>query len=178
MISKIQSKFDELETGLNEVIAHLSNCPEELRIRKKGDEWNANQILYHLYISEKGTTAYLNKKILATDVKKSGLKELIASRLLQKALRNTQKKYRAPKMVSNMPDELNFDELTKDYRKVRKDLSSILDKFDEKMASKAYFKHPRAGRLNIHQTMGFLKSHFDRHQEQILIRSQEDYGKE
>ena len=169
MIPSIEKRIDKLDDSLNELLGAMDARPENQNNKPEG-AWSPLQVLYHLYISETGTARYLNKKILAEDVPTSGIKSAIATRLLQRALRNNKKKYRAPKGVGDVPDEPNFDKLKSDYFKARKELRDVLGRFDEKMSKKAYFKHPRAGRMNIHQTLSFLEDHFERHKNQIYER--------
>jgi len=70
-----------------------------------------------------------------------------------------------------MVEKPDFTEVKAEYLEIRKKMGLILEKFDKDMLGKAYFKHPRAGRITIMQTLGFLKDHFDRHAKQILERS-------
>lgn len=173
MEAKLESKYAHLQQSLTGLIAQLDSLPEkQLRQRPEG-AWNAVQILYHLSISERGTVGYLNKKLSdgTAKIENAGLAAFIRSVLLQRALRNYNKKFRAPKMVADIPDQPDYAETKQIYLRARADLKSTLEKFDKEKMGKAYFRHPRAGRISILQTMDFLQDHFDRHAQQIQERS-------
>jgi len=169
MISNIENQLNKLDYELQEVVRHLNEHAENVHLSPEG-KWSPAQILYHLYTSEYGTVNYLKKKMSSEDVPSSGLRGYFASFLLKRALRNQKKKYKAPKVLGEMPEEPEFEKLQSDFLKLRTELRSVLGKFDKRMAKKAYFKHPVAGRMNIYQTLSFLEAHFDRHKSQIYER--------
>jgi len=123
--------------------------------------------------SEAGTTLYLGKKLNADPhaVEKGGISASIRSFLLNRALRQKSKKYKAPAQVSQVPDRPDYAETKAALLKNRETLSEVLEKFSRSMAMRTYFKHPRAGKLNMEQTLQFLILHFERHLDQIKERS-------
>ncbi len=173
MIQGLQEKFDELESVLQSTLTYMDTVPSEVLSRDLSEKWNALEILNHLYISESGTTRYLEKKSQAPakSVQKGGLNSWVRSKLLQRALNNYQKKYRAPKVVDQVKGELDFQELRSKLISNRAELANLLGTITTDSAKRAYFKHPLAGRLNIYQTMDFLIAHFKRHAEQIKERT-------
>ncbi len=175
MIDSIGRRLENLDSELEGVIEELTKNLGKIHLAPEG-KWTPAQIVFHLYTSEVGTVNDLKKKIESTDVPSPGFRGFIASILLKRALRNQKKKYQAPKVLGEMPDKPEFEKLQSDYLNLRKELRSVLGKFDNQMARKAYFKHPVAGRMNIYQTLSFLEEHFDRHKKQIYERLK--YGKE
>jgi hypothetical protein len=173
MIGKLQKKYDALEKSLTDVIKHLDSLSEDERTSSEEGVWSPVEVLYHLWQSETGTCRYLEKKLQAapTEVEKAGISSLIRSNLLNQALRNKKKKYKVPKVLDEMPEKIDFEELKNSFTETRSHLKNILERFDENMSKRAYFKHPRAGRLNISQAMDFLMIHFDRHVDQIKERT-------
>lgn len=173
MLPKLQTPYDELETELEELFTYMDSLPEKRRHQSPEGAWSAVQILYHLKESEKGTAAYLTKKIQApkSEVPTGGLSSKLCSYFLSKNLRNYSKKFKAPSAFKEMPEDLNYNEVRAEYLHARENLKDVLEKFESGMLGKAYFKHPRAGRITIIQTMNFLKDHFERHAEQIKERS-------
>jgi len=169
MIKSIEIRIDKLDAELDEVIQKMRASSASLH-HKPEEKWSPSQVLNHLYTSEFGTVNYLKKKIHSNDIPSSGIRGFIASKILSSALKNQKKKYKAPKVLGEMPDKPDFESIQEEYLKVRKELRSVLGEFDKSMARKAYFKHPVAGRLNIYQTLSFLENHFKRHQEQIYER--------
>lgn len=173
MEAKLESKYAHLQQSLTGLFAQLDSLPEKQLQQSPEGAWNAVQILYHLSVSERGTVGYLNKKLndSAAKIEKAGLAAFIRSMLLKRALRNYNKKFRAPKIVADIPDQPDYAETKEMYLAVRTDLKAMLEMFDKDKMGKAYFRHPRAGRISILQTMDFLQDHFDRHAQQIQERS-------
>ena len=173
MISKLQNKFDGLNKSLEQTLDYMDSLSDEKLNQNPPDAWSAVQILQHLMESEKGTTTYLSKKVLSakSEVQTGGLGSKIRSFLLSRALRNYNKKFKVPSALKGMVENPDYTEVKTEYLETRKKMALILEKFDKDMLGKAYFKHPRAGRITIVQTLGFLKDHFDRHEKQIKERS-------
>lgn len=175
MIRSINERLNNLDSELNEVIKQLDSRVDQVHKSPQG-KWSPAQILHHLYTSEYGTVTYLKKKVESTEVASAGIRGFIASFLLKRALRNQKTKFKAPEVLGEMPDKPEFEKLRNNYLNLRKELRSVLDRFDKRMAKKAYFKHPVVGRMNIYQTLSFLEEHFDRHKKQIYERL--SHGKE
>lgn len=173
MLSKLQIEFDSLNHSLNQMLTYMDNLSIEKLYASNPEEWSAAQILYHLKDAEKGTLAYLTKKLETpkSEIPRGGLSSKIRSIFLGRALRNYERKFKAPAMLSDIPQKPEYKSLREEYLEVRKNFGLLLEKFDKEMVKKAYFKHPRAGRITILQTMEFLKDHSDRHMEQIIERS-------
>lgn len=173
MLPEIKQRWDRMDGPFRETIHYVQGLSEQKQHQSPAGEWSAVQILHHLHISEKGTTAYLFKKLQTPpeDVEKAGIKGIIRSFLLRRALRNMKKKFRAPKVLGEMPDKPDFEEVKAGLEKNRKALKSILETVSKTQVSRAYFKHPRAGRIDIVQTLDFLDDHFNRHAAQIRQRS-------
>lgn len=173
MLPKLQLEFDSLNNSLERGLSYMDNLSVESLYASNAEEWNAAQVLFHLKDAENGTLTYLTKKIQTpkSEIPKGGLSSKIRSVFLSRALRNYDRKFRAPSGLSDIPEKPDYENLRKEYLEVRKKFGLLLEKFDKGMVKKAYFKHPRAGRITILQTMEFLKDHFDRHMEQITERS-------
>ena len=173
MLPKLQKNYDLLESELRELLGYLDKLPPEKRLHSARGDWNAVQILHHLNESEKGTASYLAKKIQApaSTIPVGGISAKIRSYLLRRSLRNFARKYKAPSVLKEMPPELIYEEEREEYLKTRMKLKRVLERFESEMLDKAYFKHPRAGRITIIQTLKFLNDHFERHREQIITRS-------
>lgn len=173
MVPKLQKSFDELETELQELLTYMDSLRQEQLCQSPEGAWNSVQILYHLKESEKGTTSYLIHKIKApkSEIPSGGISSKLRSHLLSKNLRNYSKKFNAPSVLKEMPEQLNYTEVRAEYLRVRENLKEVLEKFESDMLPKAYFKHPVAGRITIIQTVNFLKDHFERHTSQIMQRS-------
>ena len=173
MLAKLQKEFDSLNNLLERVLNFASNLSDRKLHQSPQGAWSAAQIIYHLKESEKGTLAYLTKKIQtpASEVTKGGINARIRSFMLSRALRNYKKKFRAPSVLSEMPEQPDFKKVRSEYLEIRRDMGLLLGQFDKEMLGRTYFKHPVAGRITILQTLEFLKDHLERHEEQIIERS-------
>jgi hypothetical protein len=173
MLPKFEKKLNSMDQSLAEMIVLLDQLDLEQLHMKPSGKWSAAQVFQHLHDSEKGTTGYLQKKMQApsSEVPSGGIGAAIRSMLLRRALRSRKNQFKAPKMLSDVPENPNYAELKQSYLNTRKEMREILSDIDSKGSSKEYFNHPRVGRLTIGQTLGFLKDHFDRHFDQIKERT-------
>ncbi|NEN22173.1 DinB family protein [Cryomorpha ignava] len=173
MLGKLQKEFDSLNNLLERTLDFAGNLSNDKLHQSPKGVWSAAQIIYHLKESEKGTLMYLEKKIQSpkAEVAKGGISSKIRSFMLSRALRNYNKKFKAPSILGEMPEKPNFTEVRSEYLEVRKKMGLLLEKFDKDMLGRAYFKHPRAGRITILQTLEFLNDHLERHEDQIIERS-------
>ena len=77
-------------------------------------------------------------------------------------------KFKAPPMLTNMPEKYDIKELKAKWDTIRKNFSVTLENFPGELLNKAVFEHPKVGWLNISQTLDFLQDHFDHHKKQVL----------
>lgn len=173
MEAKLKRKFDILNADLHALLTVLDGLSEAQLHNKPEGAWSAVQVLYHLVISEERTVSYLNKKLdeVNVPVEKAGLGEKIRALLLSRALRNDTKKFKAPSIVAELPDKPDYAETKKRYLELRIAMAAMLEKFDANKVNRAYFKHPRAGKLSIGHTLDFMQDHFTRHKKQMMARS-------
>ncbi|MCZ4407598.1 DinB family protein [Cryomorphaceae bacterium 1068] len=175
MLPKFEKKLNSMDESLAEMIAFLDQLDSDQLHHKSNGKWSGAQVFQHLHDSEKGTTGYLQKKLQAPpgEVPSGGIAAAIRSMLLRRALRSRKNQFTAPKVLGEIPETPNYLELKQSYLDIRKEMREILSDIDSKGSSKEYFNHPRAGRLTIGQTLGFLKDHFDRHFDQVKARTKQ-----
>lgn len=173
MLRQFEKKLDALDRSLEEMITFLDGLEVDALHRKPAEKWSAAQVFEHLHDSEKGTTGYLKKKLQAppSEVPSGGIKAFISSIVLKRALRSRKNQFRVPKVLSDISETPAYPELKKSYLDTRKEMRKLVSTIDSKHSKKAYFNHPRAGRLTVGQTLGFLKDHFERHFDQIKART-------
>ncbi|MBU6342372.1 MAG: DinB family protein [Bacteroidetes bacterium] len=131
--------------------------------------WSAAQTVQHLLKSETGVLAYCRKKMqFESNFKKAGIFSRIRVGLLGIMLW-APIKFKAPKVIDteNLPEFSRLDDLKAEWAKTHKNWLDFLEELPEKMADKAVFKHPRAGRINWKQTFLFFQWHTKRHAAQI-----------
>ncbi len=173
MNSKVKKALDRLDNNLRQTLEYMDGLSEEKLYQAPTDAWNGAQILHHIYQSEMGVAAYVTKKMMADrkEIGKTGFSGLVRSYLLNRALKNYAKKFRVPSSLAPVPEKPYYAETKANFLENRRKISELLGKFDGDMVSRGYFKHPRAGRLNIVQTLSFMNEHMERHSEQIRERS-------
>lgn len=173
MLPRFEKRLNSMDQSLAEMITFLDHLDSHQIHEKPSGKWSAAQVFQHLYDSEKGTTGYLKKKLQASpdQLSSGGIAAAVRSMLLRRALRSRKNQFKVPKVLSEISEKPNYLELKESYLGARKDLRELLTNIDSKNSSKEYFKHPRAGRLTIGQTLGFLVDHFDRHFDQIKVRT-------
>ena len=170
METQLRIQFIKLQRSLNQLFVELSDVPEDLLNQKPSSEqWSVLEVMHHLMMAEKGSLAYLNKKIKYLNEKrpaKSGITEMLRSFALTGFLRSPIKA-KSPKKIAEFPDGLNFADTQQDWWQLRSDLDQFLENLPNDVLKLAIYKHPLAGRLNIYQCLNFFQAHFDRHRGQI-----------
>ncbi len=140
---------------------------DKLTKKPSEDEWSLTQVVAHLIDSETGISKYIHKKSQELDeLKNTGIKNSFMSYQLNKNLKSD-KKFKAPKVVSSPPNTESFEELTQRWEETRKRFLSVIEKLPKSAHKKQLFKHPRVGYLNIKQTLSFMAHHINHHIKQI-----------
>jgi len=123
--------------------------------------------MHHLIITEQLAIRYINKKLTyRTNIKKSGFGAAIRSLTLKVILRLAFR-YKAPKIVSELPDNSDSNQVKGQWDQTRKELRELLDNLPEEFLNKNIFKHGSAGKMNIFQAFCFMEEHFKHHLKQI-----------
>ncbi len=167
------SSLDQLDLQLERLFRDMDKYPQEkLSAKPAQDVWSPMEVLYHIYLSERGTLAYVEKKLsFDPKLRKRGLAAWFRSTLLNFYVRSTFK-FKAPATVrgENLPSDLTYGELKERFIELRANWKEFLEKVDSKWFDREVFRHPIAGRISLGQTMAFLQSHFERHRKQIMAR--------
>ena len=168
MDSKIESEFNKLEKSRFQLFAKLDEKEEpELNYHPDKNKWSVIQVLNHLIITEQLSIKYINKKLTyRTNIKKTGLSAAIRFFVL-KLMLQTPLRFKAPEIVSEAPDNGDFNYIKSQWDQTRKELRKLLDDLPEEFLNKNIFKHAIAGKMNIYQTLGFMEEHFKHHLKQI-----------
>ncbi|HNM32084.1 MAG TPA: DinB family protein [Chitinophagales bacterium] len=168
MSSKLSDKYREIEIVKNRFLKKaegLSNA--QLNKIPTDGGWSAAQVLYHCGMAERETINNIVKNLQAHPTKiKENLRSKINGSLLMVFLR-LPLKFKAPKIVSTVPENISFDSLKNDYDKSTDDFKKLLQDFPNELRDKLIFKHPIVGLLTIEQTVGFLAEHYLHHEKQL-----------
>jgi uncharacterized damage-inducible protein DinB len=163
-----QEQIDELECQRTALLARLSKLDSEVLNRKPiGGGWSVVQVISHVIQAELLSLEYLLKKTQQPElIAKSGPVAFLKSRALGLFLR-LPFKVSAPARTAEVPERAELDALARDWEEVRSGWRDFLREFPAEHAGRAIYKHPRAGRLNLEQTLRFLIDHLRRHEGQI-----------
>lgn len=164
----MQGQIDELEQQRTDLVARLSKLDSEVLNRTpSAGGWSAVQVLFHVIEAERLSLQYLVKKTQQPElIAKSGPWAFLKSRALGLFLRMPFK-VSAPARTADVPERSELSALTRDWEEVRSGWKGFLRDFPAEHAGRAVYKHPRAGRLNLEQTLRFLIDHLRRHIGQI-----------
>jgi hypothetical protein len=168
---QLQQSFQEFEAQRHEILSWIGSLSESQLHQHHPGKWSIAQIISHLIASERLSVNYLNKKIQAIDTLRNStwldalkMNVLILSQRLPL-------KYKAPRViVENTQVYENAHTLISRWDQVRKELETVLEKFQDGQLRRKVFRHPVAGRLNIRQMMRFLREHIIHHTPQIKRR--------
>ena len=172
MKTKIKYLLSQNNQLLDQAGALIEN-PDSWISGEGDDDWTRHELLFHLYLTERGTLAYLKKK-MAEEVEppKTSLKSHLQSYLLNRFMKSRTRKAKAPKVADPRQNRHPSDgtHLMEDFKTLREDWYQFVDSQREAYWKKAVFNHPYAGRLNGEQMMNFVNLHFKRHLDQMKGR--------
>lgn len=167
MNSALLQLFEKLELQRTSLLHEIKLYPEKLNNHVPG-KWSTNQILAHLITAEQLSINYLNKKMQGIQtVENTGLWEEIKT-LTLKISQRLPLKFKAPRLViENTPAFENIEQIEMAWTKTRNELKELLSQITDDQIKRKIYKHPIAGKLNIHQALRFFGEHIIHHQPQI-----------
>lgn len=168
MKQKTLSVFTRIEEQRSDIISlYDSLSPDQLRFNPGPGEWNLLQVMSHLVTAEKQSVIYIKRKLARhQDIPKTGFGAKIRHFILRVAL-ILPLKFKAPKIADVAEDFPGYDLMKQEWDEARTELENIIRSSDDDLLSKALYRHPRAGFLNIKQALEFIQIHTAHHQKQI-----------
>jgi hypothetical protein len=169
MNAKINKQFQRLEILKANLLKQAKNIDsDQFNQKPSPTQWSLGQVLHHLYLVEEGSYQYIAKKTKGIDdIEKSGFKEAWRNFLLRLML-VLPIKFKAPRVVSeSMPEIVDYEKLVSDWSATRERIGTLLNTLEDSQLKLKLFKHPKAGYLNIIQTIGFVHAHHLHHLKQI-----------
>ena len=166
----LRLKLDKLEESRKILLTELNALDEKILKRKPAPgKWSVNQIIYHLNLAESGSIRYVKKKMLGGhDLKNTGIMAATRSFFLKWLLQSGYK-WKAPKVLGDVPEEVNYSDVIQNWNETRHELYLLIDTLPEELIGKEVYRHPRAGRLNMLHMVEFFQDHFDHHLLQINL---------
>ncbi len=168
MNTALAQQYKDIEVIKNRFIqktAALSD--EQLNKIPSNGGWSAGQVLYHCGFAEDGIIQIIQRNLSKNKVQlKSDFMSVLKNKLLVILLKSPLK-FKAPKVVSSVPEHVSYDEMKKYFEKNTVEFQKILSDLPETLEDKYIFKHPILGLFNIHQTLNFSKEHLLHHERQL-----------
>lgn len=171
--SKLIKKVEELDKEMNDLFEKLGDYSHEALNTKPNEvTWSAIQVLQHLMLAEKMSTAYCVKKLsFKPKLKKANALSVVKSWLVAFAL-VLPIKFKAPDAVKveKLPGEESLENILNQWVLQRKELREFVESIPDEYIDKEVYKHPFGLRLSNVGLLNFFKNHFNRHRKQILRR--------
>ena len=168
MNKELELKFSLLEKSRHQLIEELDKADKNiLNTPPAIGKWSVAQVMFHLNTAESLSIIYVSKKMKDLEgPKKTGLYEWMMLSLVKLAF-ILPFKYKAPAVLGEMPNSVEYTDIKIKWDETRKKLRQLLESIPEEMLKKNIFKQPAAGRLNIYQMIDFMQAHFNRHKKQV-----------
>lgn len=163
-------QLDRMNSSLDLLFDELAQYNhEQLNKQPAPDSWCATQVLNHLFLSEKYSQQYCEKKLsFDPELPTAGMMDKLRT-VVVRSYFALPLKIQAPKAISTaaLARESKLSDLRASYQEQRRQLAQFLSTVDEKYLDKAVYKHPFAGRLSISGMLHFFVAHFAHHRKQI-----------
>lgn len=168
MITKTNRTFQNIEEQRHSICSLYEGLSDDqLRFKPNPDHWNLLQVLRHLVTAEQQSWKYVQRKLdIHEKMIPVGFSSTLRSLILKIALK-LPLKFKAPKISQIQEDAPDYKTMKSEWETVRRELEQIITSADDELLSKALYKHPRAGLLNIPQMLDFIHVHIKHHQKQI-----------
>lgn len=152
------------------LLQELGALPPEVLSRPANDGgWSILQNLHHLLLSEKLSLQYVRKKLsFNPELPNAGLNSFLKGWAIY-AYMNLPIKFKAPKLVAveTISEIGSFKEISAEYLAIRAEWAVFFADLPEKIAGKALYKHPFAGKIGFYEMINFFTQHLQRHKKQI-----------
>ena len=168
MSNNLLKKYDAIEQMKAHFLKKVEGfSDEQLNTIPVNNGWSAAQVLYHCAFVEDGVIVTIQKNLAENKVYiQKDFKSILRSVFLDLALKSPLK-FKAPKVVSKVPNQVSLVELKKFNEANSIKFLQILHELPAELEDKYIFKHPISGLFTIHQTLDFLYKHFVHHERQL-----------
>jgi hypothetical protein len=163
---KIEQQWDELET-LKEWFISLYSDTTKVYEKPNNKDWSAFQLAKHLYQIEELILRSLKKHPMSESKVYLGASSIWRFILLKVSLW-LPIKFKAPALSKVTNEAEDWEALLANWIEMRKELHKEIASIPADKYGYAMLKHPRAGYLNVVQTLSFLIDHFKHHRTQAI----------
>ena len=168
MSEQLVKSYESIESVKNKFLKKMDGISDDAFNKKALDgKWSLAQTFYHLHLVESGTIYTIQKNLKADKVKlNAGFDNIFRSIFLGLVLKSPFK-FKAPKLVSDLPERISLQEIKDLFEKNNQNFKSILNDLPKELESKQIFKHPLVGLFTINQTLDFVREHYLHHERQL-----------
>lgn len=161
-LARLEKTRIQLEQLLKEYSA------EQLNKTPPPGGWSPAEVLKHILDVESGTLMYCENKLHkhGTDLKNTGFRERRNTLLLRLALRSPLR-FHVPSALPEVKGPYDAEALLRQWTELRERYRAFTLSFPAELEQARLFRHPRAGMLNLGQTLSFLQAHLNRHLKQL-----------
>lgn len=177
MLKPAQVLLNDIDSERQKILNLLEGMTQKQQNFSSNGSWSPLEVVHHLLIAEKG--ALLNvKKYHADSKEKSGVGGLFRAGLLNRFLLS-KRKSQTPKVADPRNIQLPpAEELIKAWRSMGEELRTFVEAYPNHRMKFLVFKHPIAGKLDMLQTLAFIKTHIIHHGYQFdRIQKSKEYPK-
>ncbi|MBK9416945.1 MAG: DinB family protein [Flavobacteriales bacterium] len=163
---RLLARFNSLERDRRMLLDQLDrhDAGSLARIPRPG-AWSVAQVIMHFVLVERGSLAYLMRKLEMGNSGQAGTFSGVRSGLLNLTV-GLPLRFKAPPMVAVVP-VCSYGDAFEAWAAVRTDLEHSLAALPPALLDHGLFKHPVAGRLTPEQGLRFMAAHHRHHRGQI-----------
>lgn len=161
-------EYDLMETERQALLHRLSSVSAaKLEAKPNPETWSVTEVIYHLKVAEEAALQYMKKKLEVGGHSKATVSAGLKQRLLNFII-SLPIKFKAPK-VAQIPEgtSVSYQQAKSEWNSVRSELRKHYETVDEQFISNELFKHPITGKMNLIQSVRFMRKHMNRHIGQI-----------
>lgn len=160
-------RLKKMNEELEALLQRIENFNEqEVHFKPSADTWSIAQVVNHLVLGEAGTMSYIHKKLSYGPPPGLTWMHRLRGRLL-KLILSLPLKFKAPAVVSQLPERPDVSSLIEQWRSARQQMEDFIRNMPAEYEQKALFKHPVAGRMGIEEILDFWEEHLRHHVRQI-----------
>lgn len=142
--------------------------PEQRNFKPTPNDWCMLQVAQHIIASESGTLNFVTQRARLKNTTWGKIKSK-CNALALKILLALPLKFKAPKVEGLSPKEIEpYATVENRWATVRESWRQYLDDFKAEHLQDIVFKHPKAGKFTLLQTLdGFMAAHIKHHIQQL-----------
>lgn len=168
MSPRLQKQLDNLIEAYEKLLTNTATQTEEVMYAPMAKhKWNMVQTLQHLNTAFSVSLTYLQYKLSQNSrFEYNPVAAYFRSALLDFSL-NTNIRFKAPPQLAVPQQNVTLDAVQQEWKKLKTELTAVLNQLTEDQLRTNVFKHPVAGRMKAQHMLSFFLAHLKHHERQI-----------